>query len=352
MTDPTPPPASVPRRWVWPLVGSLVVILAAGAGWWAFRAADRSSALALARAGQFDDAAPRLQGVLARSPRDPAVLAALVTGYLHEEDTAAALPLLDRWCELRPNDPEPLRLRMDLHRKEQRFDAALADALRLLDLDPDSDTLPLTVAGLSFSAGDFAQAEKRCRELLARQPRRRDARRLLAESLRARGQREEAAAVLDTLLREQPGDTAVMLGRGSLYVEMRDPERAIPLLEAVVRLDPRRQRTGRYQLVLAYEQAGRSADARRVQAELSALQESEVLRDALGSQPNNPDVQARAARAWLAGPQAPQALDLLGRVLDKHPDHAGAHAALAEYYERIGQPGRAAEHRQRAGGEP
>ena len=63
------------------------------------------------------------------------------------------------------------------------------------------------------------------------------------------------------------------------------------------------------------------------------------------------DAVAGVASGWLAGPQAPQGLDLLGRVLDKHPEHAGAHAALAEYYERIGQPGRAAEHRRRAAGE-
>jgi Tfp pilus assembly protein PilF len=41
----------------------------------------------------------------------------------------------------------------------------------------------------------------------------------------------------------------------------------------------------------------------------------------------------------------------LARVLERHPDHRGAHAALADYYDRIGQPARAAEHRQRAGDE-
>ena len=91
---------------------------------------------------------------------------------------------------------------------------------------------------------------------------------------------------------------------------------------------------------------------RRIQRELHALQEAEVLRDALESQPDDPDVQARAGRAWLANGQVKQGLELLERLLQKHPRHAAAHEALAEYYESIGEKGLAAKHRRAANPPP
>lgn len=338
------------RRRTWLLAGVILFLVGASVGvWWGYRVWERGRVLQIAEAGDFERAGPLLERELARSPWNLDVIQALARGYLAREERSAALPVLDRWCALRPNDPEPFRLRLDAHQKEQRYEAAREDARQLAQLVPEDPKMPLMVASLSFSAGNLESAERDCRAVLKLQPRRRDARRLLAEILRAQGKYDAAAKVLDALLAEKGDDTAVLLGRGSLYVERGEGKKAIPLLEQVLRLDPRRQRTGRYQLVLAYEQAGRAEDVRRVQAELHALQEAEVLSDALGSQPENVEVQVRAARAWLMGPRVAQGLELLGRILERHPEHGGAHTALAEYFERIGQADRAAEHRRRAG---
>jgi predicted Zn-dependent protease len=243
---------------------------------------------------------------------------------------------------------------MEMARGQQRLAEALADARHLLALEPDDANAKLRVAQLCFGAGEFDEAETLCAECLDQEPRWRRARKLRAELWLARGRPEKAAAILDDLLRERGDDFGLMLARAAVHLDMREPERAIPLLEKIVQQDKSRQRTGRHQLALAYEQAGRHADAQRVMREMHQLQESEVLRDALSSRPDDPDVQVRAARAWLAGsgPEVRRGLELLGRLLERHPDHAGAHRALAEYYERAGQPQRAAEHRRRAGGQP
>jgi predicted Zn-dependent protease len=344
-----PGPATSPRKgqlWLWVL---LLAVLLAGAGWWGYRALARRSALALARSGPFAEAAPLLQRELTWNPDDLPVLQALARGYLQAGDRAAARAPLDRWCSLQPGDPEPFRLRMDLLSKDQHHDAALADAQTAHRLEPENFDLLMPLAGLYFLTGNVEQAEKYCREVLARQAKRRDARRLLADILRAQGERGQAAEVLDGLLSEVPDDAPVMMTRASLYIEAGQAGAAIPLLESVA-ARPGYQRSVRYHLLQAYTQAGRTEDARRVQAEMHALQEAEVLRDALDSQPNNVDLQVRTARAWLAAAQVSQGLELLDRVLSAHPDHAGAHAVLADYYERIGQPERAAEHRRRAGG--
>src|SRR5262249_33409656 len=148
--------------------------------------------------------------------------------------------------------------------------------------------------------------------------------------------------LIDDLLRKHPNDTAAMLTRAVLYLDTGQPAQAIPLLEQVLQLDPRRQRTGRHQLAMAYERAGRPADARRVLAEMNALQEAEVLSAALGTQPDPPAVQLRAARAFLAAGRIGAALDLIGKVLERQPANPEAHRLLAGYYDSIGQPDRAA----------
>jgi predicted Zn-dependent protease len=332
------------------LVLFLGLVLAVGGvlGWRLWLAHQRQRALDQAREGDFEAAAPALHRALERSPDDVPILEELVRGHLKTDDKVAALPLLDRWCRLRPEDAEPFRLRMQALRQTKPA-GALADGLHLLQRNPQDVGLRLRVAGLHFATGDFALAEKECRDVLRREPGRTAATRLLAETLKARGQRDEAARLLDNLLRKHPGDTAAMLGRAVLHLDTGQPQRAIPLLEQVLQLDPRRQRTGRYQLALAYERAGRPADARRVLGELQAMQEAEVLNDALRSQPNNPDVQLRAARALLAGRHVGAALDLIGKVLERRPADPEAHRLLATYYDSIGQTERAAEHRRRAG---
>jgi predicted Zn-dependent protease len=323
---------------------------AVGAGWWFLRSRPRDRALTLARDGQFSAAAPQLESVSAHDPEDVEVAEALARGYLEAGDREKARPHLDRWVRLRPDEANPYRLRMGLHRAAKSFGEAQADGLRLLELKPKDDALVLTVAELSFEAGDFEKAEQLYRRALEDQPQARDARRMLGHTLQARNRPRQAADLFDELLKEQPDDTRAMLARGILAVEMGEPAVAIPLLERVVQLDPGRQRTTRAQLARAYGQAGRSEDARRVTEELNALQEEEVLRKALDSQPDNPEVQVRFARAWLARGMTAAALDLLGRLLDRHPDHRGAHRTLAEYYEKAGQREKAAEHRRRAEG--
>src|SRR5262249_41916698 len=148
--------------------------------------------------------------------------------------------------------------------------------------------------------------EELARRALREKPGRPDARRLLAQALAGRDQRTQAIEVLDELLRETPNDPGAMVLRGKLALEMGEGDRAISLLEAVRDRDPQRRRSVRAHLVVAYTQAGRAADAARAQREMHALQEAEVLRDALASQPDDPDVQARAGRAWLEAGQTEQ----------------------------------------------
>jgi tetratricopeptide (TPR) repeat protein len=339
--------ASERRSWKRFLPIALLLGVTAGVAWWGWCAFQRQSALDLARS-DFAAAAPSLQLALARSPSDVAVLSALANGYLKSQESAKALAVLDQWCRLHPREQEPYRLRMALYRKNQQPKDELADALHLLTLNPADTKTTTRAAGLSFSLGQFAEAQSLCEQVLLDDAKNIPVRLLLAELHRSQGQLAKAGKVLDQLLQDAPDSNPALMARSVVYIDRNEGTQAIPLLERLVRLDPQRQRTARYQLVRAYAQAGRDVDAARVQRELNTMQETEVGRDVLRAQPDNIELQIRVARQLLQGSETASGLEMLNKVLTKHPDHPDALAALADYYDAIKEPARAAEHRRKA----
>jgi len=75
---------------------------------------------------------------------------------------------------------------------------------------------------------------------------------------------------LERALELKPDFPEVALALGRLHMQSGDAARAIPLLEKAVRLAPAGE-PARYQLMLAYRNAGRQAEAQREQAELEKL---------------------------------------------------------------------------------
>lgn len=348
---PTPPTAARPRRRK-RLALALGAVVAAGAGvaagWGAIRTTwSRAEGLQAAQAGDFERAEPILRGVLDRRPDDLEVVAALARGYAKSGD-ARGEPVLDRWVAWQPGQTEPLRTRMDYHRKSKQRDEAFADGQALLKLRPGDADLRQTVMNLGFSTGHFAEAEELCRGCLREQPD--DARLLsmLAEIRRARGDGPGAAAVLDRLLVLQPRNTGAMFARGVLADENGDPEKAVALLREVLRLDPQRQRTAGYRLSMALMHAGRKGEAEQALAEVRRLQDVGNAVEAANSQPENLALKVRLGDSLIEQGHARDGLRFLNEVLVRDPAFAAAHRALAAYYEKHGQASRAAEHRRLA----
>ena len=215
---------------------------------------ERDAAVLTARAGDFTRAEPGLRAARDRNPADAEATELLARGYLAAGRLADAEAALTDWAALRPDDPEPVRLRMGLYRDRRQFDRAYADALRLLALQPGSAAARWEVTQVAYSAGEFAKVEELCRAGLAagegryRVP--------LAEALRGRGDAAGAAAVLDKVLRHDPADVPALLVRAALYDEAGEPAKAAPLLREVIRLDPGRAYPAGYQLAVVLERAG------------------------------------------------------------------------------------------------
>jgi Tfp pilus assembly protein PilF len=341
----------------------LVVVLLAVAGAallggrWLRARSERQQALQLAGLGRFAEARPLLEGALARDPGDAVVLKQLALGTM-EQDADAAEGYLTRWCELRPGDAEPFHLRMALRQafarderemaeKLRLMGLALADGQRVLELDPDLDEVRRQVAWLLLGVGRFAEAEQACRRCLARAPGDLALFYLLARARHGQGDRARAEALLDAVVRGQPGFPEALLFRAVLHREANQPDRAVALLRQALALKDCPRRDCLYELSLALASAGQADEAGRVMAELRLL----TLQDHLSIEnlPHTPSVRVQLAEAMLAAGKAEEAKAQLDRALADVPDFAPAHLALARYYEHKGQPDRAAEHRKKAG---
>ena len=353
MSSPPVPSTAKPRsRYRLAILLALVVAAGAVGGtvWWSSRRgdADRQAALQAARSGDFATAEPLLKAALEHQPNDAEVVTALAKGYL-ESDPVRAEEYLSRWVALRPKDPEPLQARRKFHEKYRHGELAFADARRLAELDPGNLDYKQQAMAQAIAAGLFAEAEEYCRAVLEVQPKNADARVNLANVREARGDPAGAAAILDAVLEDNPRNTRAMFKRATLYDQAGQPEKAVPLFRKVLELDPRRQRTTAYQLSLALKKMGDDAEADKVMKDVRRMQDLAVFQDAIRTQPDNLDLHVRLAESLLNDGHTQDGLGLLNTVLNRDPAYRPAHQVLASYYERSGQPAKAAEHRRRAG---
>src|SRR5262249_52951201 len=185
---------------------------------------------------------------LQRNAKDVEVLQALALGLLACERLDEAERALTRWCQLRPADAEAYRWRMHLRHQaaaqgkteaeQQRLEElALADGRQTMELDPADDATAQDVVWLCLVAGRFEEADRWCRRCREQQPDDPWLVYLQARVCHARGENEQAGALLDPLLSEQPQFTRGLLLRAVLYAEANEPDKAIPLLRDVVARD-------------------------------------------------------------------------------------------------------------------
>lgn len=350
------------RRWFL-RGGSFVVVLAlstvAWLGWQRLEASRAGQeAVRLAQQGRFRDAEPKLRLALKYDPDNIELLKPLAVGLLRSDDLAEAELVLTRWCQVRPEQAEPYRLRMDLrHRSAQRVklvaeqqrlkELALEDGRRVIELDPDDDSTARKVVWLCLASGQFEDADRVCRRYLPRQPDDPELLYLQARVCHALGANAEAQDLLNKLLSRQPQFSPGLLLLAVLHYEADEADRAIPLLRRVIAEGGGSHKEARYHLGLALARAGHTEEAQRVLAE--------VERDNLEKDTANPDkteslaVRVRRAELLFRSGRVDEALASLQAVLGEDSGYAGAHRLLASYYDQKGEAAKAAEHRRLAG---
>jgi predicted Zn-dependent protease len=159
-----------------------------------------------------------------------------------------------------------------------------------------------------------------------------------------------AADIVDQLIRDIPDFPEAYLLRGTLYRDANQPAEAVPWLRRAIAIPGPHRRAALYVLGPALNQLGQNQEAEQVMKEARLLQEQDFLHEMTRELvPASVNAQARLAEELLKACKSDDGLRLLARLLEYDPNCAAAHRVLADYYDKQGQPERAAEHRRRQG---
>lgn len=283
-----------------------------------------------------------------RSADSAVILEALAKGNLAVFRWNEARTYAQALLDLRPAHAQALWLRGRAWVKLQQEDKAHEDFDEAVQRDPSSAEFRLALAELLLQQGELRQAVAHY-ELLHRQwP---DDERMTLGLARCRhdeGRMTLARELVDGLLASQPRLVPALVERGRLALRLGDPAHGERWLRKAVEaspLDP----DANFVLQLCLDAQGKDDGELRRQ-----IEEDERARAALRER-----FRAGARDATLfcdlgtVAVRTGKSEEIPGwfyLALQEDPHHAAAHAALADYFERAGQPHRSLAHRQRASG--
>jgi tetratricopeptide (TPR) repeat protein len=307
-----------------------------------------------AQQGDFANDETDLRAAVGRNhPDSAAILEALAKGYHVNFRSRSALEAVSRLLNQKSDHVPALILRGTILARMRKLDAAEEDFRQAVKLAPSSAAALAALAGLLNRLGYTREAIYHYQ--LAQRLRPADAagRLGLARALTDAADLAGARRCLDELLAAEPEHPDGLVERGRLALRKESYAEAEPLLARAVRAAPW-HRDGQQLHLLALKELGRSKEALECEARLAELRAQDAVggRLKLRARDNPGDLNVRwelwlwslrngdteEGPAWLAG------------VLQLNPRYGPAHAALADHYDRVGQPRRAALHRAAAEG--
>ncbi len=284
-------------------------------------------------------------------PEAPLILEALAQGYMASFRWGQAQGCLRRLLELRPADADALVWRGWVTENLQQLPAAREDYRRALELSPGHDEARLRLAEALLQLGEPAEAVEHLERLRPGRPDDPAVLLALARGRRALGQPREAGELLDRLLQLRPDDPQALAERGRLALEQGQAEEAEGWLRKSLALAPFERETN-YRLALCLRQRGKTKEAdecldrlRRVEKDRERL--AELFRE-MAARPRDRALRREAGTLLLNNGQAQEGLRLLRTVLEEDAADRPTHAALADYYQRVGNRGLAELHRRQA----
>jgi predicted Zn-dependent protease len=306
-----------------------------------------------AQLGQTRELGRRV-GDLERSgdERLPPALEALAVGSfeaMHYEEAMIAAGML---LEKSPGHVGGLLLQGRLFRHFGKHESALECYEQVLARLPEARTPKLRLAECLVSLGRLAEAAQGDEALRRQTP---DDPEVLFRLARCRAdlaRRDEARALLDRLLARQPDHAEALLERGRLEYHHDSPAEAEVFLRRAVAAAPRRAEP-LVALAACLEAEGRQTEAEesRAAAERFEVEHARLARQMahVTHHPEDAEGAEAVADELLRLGEEDEALRWYAAALWQDPARAGVHRALAEYFEKHGQPHRSAYHRRQIG---
>lgn len=299
--------------------------------------------------GELEAATPLAARIEAGGPDARAARAAIVTGLLYRYRWAEAERHLTAWLAADPDDTAALQLQGQMYEQRGQTSSALLSFRRVVELDPDHDEARLRLATLLLQLRQGEEAVTHLGYLRTRLPANAEVYAQWVRALALQGRTEDARRELDRCLVEHPDFPAALAERGKFALADGDEAAAERYFGRAARFDPGDLPT-RNQYALLLARNGKPAEAAAEQAAVRQLETDyerigQLSRGALQTHPNDPAVLHEIGLIALRSGQTADALRWLTAALKADPDHAPSHAALAGYYQALGNPVLAAKHR-------
>lgn len=273
------------------------------------------------RTGKLDDARSDFQRCLTLDPESATVFYGMAQIEIQDRNFDRALELAEIGATKRGAFESlsvvKTRALIGLGRMA---DATLFVDERLAANPNDADLLAMR-GDMCAHDGDIERAEEYFRRAVAEDALHAPSRFLLAELLKQNGRSAEAVAVLEDLLRIQPGNPRALAAIGDIKIQ--DAESAVAYLEEAVRLDPKNYEAllnlGRVYLQMGFGAKGEA-----------------MLRRAIESRPFSKSAYNNLAVSLIIQGRLAEAEEMLRGLLEEHPDFAEARNNLSLTLARAG----------------
>jgi tetratricopeptide (TPR) repeat protein len=306
-------------------------------------------ALLRAQRGEFPQVESYLRARAEDGRVDPLpVLEGLTTELMRARRLPDAEHYLDRWLELKPDDPVALVRRGWVAEHLLHDSEAAQYYLHALAVTPDNDNVRLRLAEIQERTGYGREAAANFQRLRERRPDDPAVLLGLARCYRRLGRPEEARQLLDALLANHPQHAQALCERGRLALEGGEADEAEALLRKAAGQDPH-DRQIVYTFSRCLEQLGKKDEARACMDRLGQIETDERrmrdLMEALAKRPQEAPLLYEMGVIFLRNGFKDDGVSWLIAASQADPAHRPTRRALAEYYEQNGQPELAAQQR-------
>jgi tetratricopeptide (TPR) repeat protein len=274
-------------------------------------------------------------------PDSAVILEALARGYLRTFQITRAEYCLERWLKLEPNNVQALLLLGETKEHLRNNAEALAAYSQAVEQAPRRADARLRLARRLALARRPAEALEHYQFLSELEPDNAEYSVGRAHCLRELGRADEARPVIDAVLARHPHNTQALAERGHLALQKGDLDTAERSLQEALAGEPA-ERELLFALSRCYEQKGDTKQADEVRERLKRIDDDLVrvreLTRKIAESPHDADLRSEIGRIFLDNRQDREGLRWLASALHENARHIPTHRALAEFYERTGQP--------------
>ena len=306
--------------------------------------------LLLAETGRIGDVELYLPELLMNAGDDGAEICdAYSKGYCLNLKFSQAEELLAVWAAEFPRDYRPYLRRAQIYGGNKRWKAAIKELVEAEKLAPKEFAVLRELGNCLFKNGDVIEAERRLLQAAAIRPIDPQLLMNLAQISFDRNDFQAAQRYLTAIVKIEPSHFPARLLLAKACLGMNDAAGTIEIAEVLTKEWPE-DLGAHYVLAQALRADGRMEEAKvhfKIHGELDKKwAQIESIGREMNMHPTDPRLRYELGVLLLHHVSRSEGVTYLESVFQFVPTHTGAHSELAEYYDKVGKPDLAAQHRQ------